>query len=425
MDAIPIIHLVILLVILILVSAFFSGSETGMMSLNRYRLRHLAQKKNHSATRVEKLLQRADRLLGVILLGNTFANLMASSLATIIAVRLLGDIGSLVATIALTLIILIFAEVTPKTLAALYPMKFAFIVSLPLQWLLRILYPFVWVANTVSNAILKCFGVKFHQRVVESLSRDELRTVVKEAQGRMPIEHIEMLTSLLDLEQVTVEDIMVPRNEIIGIDLSDDWEVIQDQLINSQHTRMPIYREHIDNVLGVLHMRLALHLQAQNRLSKDTILEVALKPYFIPEGTSLHQQLLNFRQSKRRVGLIVNEYGDIIGLTTMEDILEEVVGEFTTDMAAVRRDIYPQEDGSYLIDGSITLRELNRSLKLDLPISGPKTLSGLIIEYLEMIPPAATGLKIANYPIEVVQVKDNMVKTARIFPQLKPAKLKN
>ncbi len=389
-----------------------------MMSLNRYRLRHLAKSKKHrAAKRTLKLLERPDRLLGIILIGNTFANVFASSVATIIALRFWGEVGIAIATFILTMIILIFAEMAPKTLAALYPEKVAFTFSLPLTILLKVIYPLVWFANVIANSILFIFGVRIKKGLIEPLSREELRTVVFEAAGKIPTKHQNMLLSILDLEDVTVEDIMVPRNEIVGIDIEDTWEDILEQLRTSQHTRLPLYRGVIDNVIGILHARKMLGLMSQGKLTKDALLEIKLDSYFIPEGTPLSTQLLNFQREQRRTALVVDEYGDIQGLVTLEDILEEIVGEFTTDFANFSQNIHPQDDGSVLVDGSINLRNLNRVMGWHFNESGPKTLNGLIMEHLEMIPRAATCIKIDGYPIEIVQVKDNMVKTARVVPK--------
>lgn len=400
---------------LVVCSAFFSGSEIGMMSINRYRLRHLVRQKNRAAMRVQRLLERPDRLLGVILIGNTFANILASAVATIVAVQLFGDIGVAISTIGLTLIILIFAEMAPKTLAAIYPQNVANVTSVLLVVLLYILSPFVWFTSTISNGLLRLLRVNVKHQKSEHLSSDELRTVVHEAGSLIPNEHKEMLVGILDLSQVSIDDIMVPRNEIVGLNLSDSLDEILEDLENSQHTRMPIYEDSIDNVKGMVHLRHVLNYIMEDELTKEALLDLKEDVYFVPEGTALSQQLINFKNAKCRSALVVDEYGDILGLVTMEDILEEVVGEFTTDMAAVGKDVHPQEDGSYLVDGSAMVRELNRTMGWQLPVDGPKTLSGLIIETLEDIPNPGTSIKVAGYPIEVIQVKDNKIKTAQIF----------
>lgn len=418
MHQIAISYLILALIFLIILSAFFSGSEIGMMALNRYRLRHLAQQKQRQALRVSKLLKRPDRLLGIILIGNTFANVLASAVATIIAVHLLGDIGLIVATVLLTLIILIFAEITPKTFAALYPQQVAWFASRPLMLLLKLLSPFVWLANIVANGLLRLMGINVRQRSsVEALSEDELRSVVHETEGLISDNHKQMLLAILDLEKAVVEDIMVPRSEIVGIDLSKPWDEILEQIETNQYARLPIYTETIDKVQGVIHLREVAQALSADKLSSEQLLSMAHNCYFVPETTPLHSQLLNFQKHKQRMCLVVDEYGDIQGLATLDDILEEIVGEFTTDIAAASRDVVPQADGSVIVDGSVTIRELNRIMDWELPTDGPKTLNGVIIEYLEFIPNAGTCVLINDYPIEIMQIKDNMIKTVKIAPK--------
>lgn len=416
MDHIPVFYITLFLLFLILLSGFFSSSEIGMMSLNRYRLRHLVKKKNRAAQRVQALLSRPDRLLGVILIGNTFANIVASAVMTILCVRLFGEIGVLIGTIILTLAILIFSEVAPKTVAAIYPQRVAFLVSMPLQILLYALSPLVWLTSAVSNALLRLVGINVDMQKVDHLSHEELRTVVHEAGSLIPSDHKDMLVSILDLGGVTVNDIMIPRNEIVGIDLNEDWDDVFLDLQNSQHTRLPIFHDSIDNISGIVHMRAISNLLATDRLNKETIKAAAEEPYFVPESTALSNQLVNFKTAKCRSAVVVDEYGELIGLVTLEDILEEIVGEFTTDVATLSKDIHPQEDGSFMIDGSSLIRELNRDLAWSLPTEGPKTLSGLIVEHLESIPNAGVSVKIAGHPIEIIQVKDNKIKTVKVFP---------
>lgn len=418
MDDIPLSALYGALFFLILLSAFFSGSETSLMTLNRYRLRHLAKTKHRGALRVSRLLERPDRLIGLILLGNNAVNLAAASIATIIALRLGGEGYIALATFLLTLVILIFAEVTPKTLAALHPERIAFLSSLVYVPLLKVLYPFVWTVNLITNRILALFGVSPGNKESQSLSNEELRSIVNEAGTMIPQRHQDMLLSILDLEKVTVEDIMVPRNEIIGIDIEDEWGDITDQLINSRYTKIPVYRSNIDNVLGFLHLRRVARLLQQGEFTQEDLQNLLQEVYFIPEGTPLNKQLLNFQREKNRIGLVVDEYGDIQGLVTLEDILEEIVGEFTTDPANLSKDIHPQKDGSYLIDGSTHIREINRILNWQLPTDGPKTLNGLILEHMETIPESGTSLLLAGYPTEIIQMKDNTVKTIRIQPSV-------
>jgi Mg2+/Co2+ transporter CorB len=426
LHEIPLWALFLALVLLVLFSAFFSGSETGLISLNRYRLKHMAKDGNSGAVRASDLLKRPDRLIGLILLGNNFVNILASSIATIIALRMLGDDGIVVSTLLLTLVILIFAEITPKTLAALHPERIAFPATLVLKPLLRVLYPLVWLLNTIPNGLLRLIGVSQEEVDSHNISSEELRTVVNEAGAMIPQRHQKMLLNILDLEKVTVEDIMVPRNEIGGIDLDDDWESILRQISTSQHTRLPVFQGDINNVLGFVHMRNILSLSRDNQLTRDDLMSVIRETYFIPEGTPLNTQLLNFQKKRRRIGLVVDEYGDIQGLATLDDILEEIVGEFTTDpAAATSKEIHAQDDGSFLVDGSANIRELNRIMHWDLPTEGPKTLNGMITEYLETIPEAGTSLLLKGYPIEIVQTSSSSVKTVRIDPSYKkkqPAK---
>ncbi|MDH3560046.1 MAG: HlyC/CorC family transporter [Gammaproteobacteria bacterium] len=418
MDDIPLSVLLIALFFLILLSAFFSGSETGLMTLNRYRLRHLAEKGHPGARRAERLLRRPDRLIGLILLGNNFVNISASMLATLIALRVLGEAGIAIAAGLLTLVVLIFAEVAPKTLAALHPERIAFPAAYIYTPLLKVLYPLVWLVNLLANTLLKRLGVSTDESGSTALSHEELRTVVIEAGAMIPARHQEMLLNLMDLEKVTVEDIMVPRNDITGIDIDDDWEAITKQLSDSQYTRLPLYRDDIDQVIGILHMRDVLPLLNREELDRVALRRIVREPYFIPKTTSLNRQLLNFQREKRRIGFAVDEYGDIQGLVTVEDILEEIVGEFTTDPATHFDDIISQPDGTWLVDGSVNIRALNSALNMQLPTDGPKTLNGLITEYLEMIPDADTSLLLDQHPVDIIQIKENMVKTARIHPAL-------
>ncbi len=388
-----------------------------MMALNRYRLRHLADQNHRGAQRARRLLDRPDRLIGLILLGNNFVNIAATTIATLISIRLLGDLGPLVAMVVLTLVVLIFAETTPKTLAALYPERVAFPSSLVLGVLLVVLYPLVWLVNILANAVLRLFGVRVDKADDMALSREELRTVVKEAGAMISGKHREMLFGILDLERVTVEGIMVPRAEIDGIDLDAEPGDLREQLMTARHTRMPCYRGSLDQLAGILHLRkVSRLLSSTDEISTDLLAELVEEPYFVPNGTDLNTQLLNFQRRKQRIAMIVDEYGEIDGLVTLDDLLEEVVGEFTTDPQAFDLDIYPQEDGTYLIDGSATIREINRSCGWRLPEDGPKTLNGLILETLENIPEPDTSLRIGDYTIEVENTTDQAVKTARIRP---------
>jgi len=401
---------------LILCSAFFSSSETGMMSLNRYRLKHLVKQKHRGARQASKLLDRPDRLIGVILIGNNFVNILASAIATVIAVRLWGDAGIAIATAALTIVILIFAEVSPKTVAALYPEKIAFPASYLLIPLLKISYPLVWVVNGITNTILKIFGISTAGSGDHHISSEELRTLVNEAGALLPKRKQSMLLGVLELNDVTVDDIMIPRNEIQGIDLDLELDVILDRLSHTQHTRLPVYNGDINRVVGILHMRNLAQLIQQGTVNKASILQVIREPYFIPEGTPLQTQLLNFQKSSRRIGLVVDEYGDVQGIATLEDILEEIVGELSAEHREDNNDIHRQEDGSFFIEASAYVREINKSLDWELPTDGPKTLNGLIIETLESIPDANVCLQIGRYRIETLQMTDNLIKSAKIIP---------
>ncbi len=416
MNEVPLSVLFTALAVLLVLSGFFSGSETGLMAINRYRLRHLARQGHKGAQRVLRLLERPDRLIGLILLGNNLVNILASSLTTLIALRLGGEGAIALGAGLLTLVILIFSEVAPKTLAALHPERVAFPAAFVYEYLLRLIFPLVLLVNALANGVLRLLGVHPGESGQgQALSTEELRTVLHEAGALIPKRHQEMLLSILELEEVTVNDIMVPRGEIVGIDLEDDLEAIMAQLTHSQHTRLPVYRENIDQVEGFLHVRNALPLLARGELSKEALRRILREPYFIPEATPLNTQLLNFQRQRRRIGLVVDEYGDIQGLVTLEDILEEIVGEFTTS-PELSPEVIPQEDGSYLVDAGMNIREVNRMLGWKLPTDGPKTLNGLILEYLEHIPEPGTSLRIDGYPIEIVKTQGNAVKTVRIHP---------
>ncbi|MCP4993886.1 MAG: HlyC/CorC family transporter [Gammaproteobacteria bacterium] len=405
-----------ILTLLIFLSAFFSGSETALMTLNRYRLRHLAKAGHKGAIKAEKLLRRPDRLIGLILLGNNFVNILASSLATIIALRFGGESALAISTGLLTLVILIFAEVTPKTLAALHPERLAFPASILYIPLLRLLYPLVWVVNGIANYILSFLGLYPEDADGGLLSQEELRTIVMEAGSLIPKRHKKMLLSILDLEHIHIEEIMVPRNEVDGIDLDDPLEEIIEQLQNNQYTHLPVFRDGIDNIIGIFNVRKALYTLSHGKLTKTIIEEVSDAPYFIPEGTPLNKQLLNFQRNKQRIGLIVDEYGDLLGLVTLVDLLEEIVGEFTTDPSDKINDIHPQEDGSFLVAGNANLKELTKTLNWQLPTDGPRTINGLILEYMETIPEPGTSLLLEGCPVEILQIKDNAVRMVRVMP---------
>lgn len=407
------------LIVLVAISAFFSGSETGMMALNRYRLRHLADQGHRGAMRASRLLERPDRLIGLILLGNNFVNILASSLATLIALELWGNAGVPIAAAILTVVILIFAEVAPKTTAAVQPERVAYAASYILLPLLSVLYPAVAAINWVANGLLGMFGLSTHEGGADQLSAAELRTVVTESDVHVSRRHRSMLVGVLDLDSVTVDDIMVPRAEIRGIDIEDSERSIRDSLMHAQHTRMPVFRGDIDDVQGILHVRRVIDALVRDELTHEGLLASCDEPYFVPAATPLNTQLLNFQRRGQRLGVVVDEYGDIEGLVTLEDILEEIVGEFTTAPDDLSDDVHPQDDGSYLVDGSTSIRELNRTMHWELPLDGPKTVNGLVLEHLEDMPQPATSLKIAGYPFEVVQTRENVVKTVRVFPELR------
>ena len=410
--------LVYTLIILVILSAFFSSSETGLMALNRYRLKHLADKGLKGAQLARTLLKRPDRILGLILIGNNVVNFVAAAIATVIGYRWYGAVGAAASPFVITFIFLVFAEVTPKTLAALRPERIAFPASYIYTPSLKLLYPLVWLINTISNGLLRLINVNPHKGRSDALDPDELRAVVNEARQFIPGKHTEMLLGILDLENISVEDIMIPRNEITGIDLNDDWNDVLQQITNSHRTRVPVFRDSIDETIGMLHLRKVLNLLARDELTRESLESLIRKPYFIPAGTSLTRQLLNFQKKRRRSGLAVDEYGSILGLVTLEDILEEIVGQFTTDSTLHNIDIAEQDDGSYLIDGSTHIRDINRALSWQLPTDGPRTLNGLILEHMEMIPAPGTSLLIENYPIEITRADKNAVQTARVHPSL-------
>lgn len=422
MEDIHIGALCVALGLLIGCSAFFSGSETALMTLNRYRLRHQAKSGDKAAQRASRLLQRPDRLIGIILLGNNFVNILASSLATMIAIHFLGEGGIVVSTVAMTAIVLIFGEVAPKTLAALHPERIAYPASAVLAPLLKVFYPLVWLINVLANSLLRLFRVTVQTPSQHSLSADELRSLVLETGAMIPKRHQTMLLGILELEEITVNDIMVPRNEMEGIDLADEWDEIVAQLNRSPYTRLVVYRGTMDQVVGFLHLRKVLNLMTQKPdFNRADLESLCREPYFIPEGTSLTRQLVNFQQLRRRIGLVVDEYGDVLGLVTLEDILEEIVGEFTTDPATLgKRNLIPRADGGYVVDGSTAIRGLNRALDWKLPTDGPRTVNGLVVEHLEAIPEPGVRLTLAGHPIEIVETAGNRVKTAVIWPNPEP-----
>lgn len=411
--------LIIILVIMVVVSAYFSASETGMMTLNRYRLRHLSKQGNRAARRVEKLLRRSDRLISLVLIGNNLVNILASALATIVGIRLYGNAGVAIATGVLTFVVLIFAEVMPKTIAALYPERVAFPSSVLLAPLQKIMLPLVWLLNTITRGLMRLCGIRGNVHSSDAVSKDELRSIVNESHSQISRRNQDMLISVLDLEKVTVSDIMVPRNEVVGIDINDDWKSIMRQLTHSPHGRIVLYRQSLDDAIGMLRVREAYRLMTEKKeFNKENLLRAADEIYFIPEGTPLNVQLVKFQRNKEKVGMIVDEYGDIQGLVTVEDILEEIVGDFTTSMSpSLAEEVNPQSDGSVLIDGSANVRELNKAFNWSLPIEA-RTINGMLLEELEEIPQVDAQVRVGNYLIDVLDVQENMIKRVRVTPIL-------
>ena len=403
---------------MVVISAYFSGSETGMMTLNRYRLRHRAKQGNRAARRVEKLLRKPDRLISLVLIGNNLVNILASALGTIVGMRLYGNAGVAIATGVLTFVVLVFAEVLPKTVAALYPEKVAYPSSFLLAPLLILMMPLVWLLNMVTRLLMRMVGIKADVTISSALSKDELRTIVNESRSQISRRNQDMLLSVLDLEKISVDDIMVPRNEIVGIDINDDWKAIVRQLTHSPHGRIVLYRDSLDDTISMLRVREAYRLMTEkNEFTKEVMLRAADEIYYIPEGTPLSTHLLKFQRNKKKVGLVVDEYGDIQGLVTVEDILEEIVGDFTTSMSpSLAEEVTPQNDGSVLIDGSASVRELNKAFNWHLPEDEARTINGMILEALEEIPAAGTRVRIGQYDIDILDVQDNMIKQVKVLP---------
>ena len=417
MNEAPLGLLFAILGVLILLSAFFSSSETGMMALDRYRLKHLKEQQHRGARRASKLLKRPDRLIGLILIGNNLVNVLAAAIVTIISIRLLGDAGIAVGSLVLTLVLLVFAEVTPKTIAALYPERIAFPASMILAPLLKLLYPVVWMVNGITNGLLRLLGYDPRSHNEAGLTSDELRTIVNESSHMIPDTHQGMLLNILELEKVTVDDIMVPRNEVFGLDLDDSDDHLLESIQNSEYTRLPVFNDDVNNVIGILHMRRASRFISTAGLNREKMLDSLEKPYFVPEGTPLPTQLLNFQHQKMRIGVVVDEYGEVMGLVTLEDILEEIVGEFTSNLAETAGDLFPQPDGSVVINGSATIREINKALSWSLPTEGPKTLNGLLLESLESFPEGSTCVRIQDYCLEILDLQDNVIQRVRAFTQ--------
>ena len=398
---------------LLCLSAFFSSAETGMMALNRFKLKHLVKQRNKSAIRANKLLQRPDRLLGIILIGNNFVNILAAALTTILCLRLFGDSGVLIGSIILTMIVLIFAEVTPKTFAANYSEKVALPSSLILKFLQKLLYPLVWIVNFFSNSILKLLGVK-EKESEEDLSPEELKSILENSGDLIPSRYQEMLLSVLELDKISIDEVMIPKNEIIGIDLSKDIEEIGDFLKDSKKEFFPIFDQNLDDIKGIINLYGINSFLSSQKKDTESLLQNSEEVYFALENTSLNIQLNNFQKDKKKVAVVFDEYGSVKGMVDIKDILEEIVGELSDPHEEVKIDIKEQKDGSYLIDASISVREVNKRLGWDLPLSGPKTLNGLILENTETIPEANISLEIENYLIETVLIKDNMIKFTKV-----------
>ena len=418
MSDIPLPWLLGILVACIALSAFFSSTETALMSINRYRLRHRAREGSAGARAAEKLLATPDRLIGLILVCNNFVNSAAAAIVTVITLAIGGEGFAAIGVSVFTVVLIIFGEVAPKTFGALYPEKLALPAALIYQVLLKVLYPVVWLTNLLANGVLRLLGVSREKASRTSLSQEELRTVVAEASTVIPHRHQRMLMSILDLERVNVEDIMIPRNEIAGIDVADDWDEVLEKLRDSRHTRIPVYDGNLDNLVGILHMKKVARLLARGEFSREQLVALAKarEPYYVPEGTSLNRQLLNFQRQRRRVAFVVDEYGDVQGLVTLEDLLEEIVGEFTSDTSSLHKDVHREKGGSFVVNASASVRTLNRKMGWSLPATGPRTLNGLIIEYLETIPEAGTSLRVNDYAIDILQIGDNAVKTVRLKP---------
>jgi Mg2+/Co2+ transporter CorB len=416
-DDIPLAGLVTILVVLLLLSAFFSGSETALMSVNRYQLRHKARHGHPGAKLAEKLLERPDRLIGLILLGNNLVNFSAASLVAVIAFKIGGQPAVAIGTLILTLAVLIFSEAAPKTLAALNPERLAYPAAMIYYPLLKITYPIVWLTNSASNGVLFLFGVRSKGNELHALTREELRTVVHEAGTRISSRYRQMLLSILDLEKVTVDDVMVPHNEIVGINLDDSDEEILATIARSQHTRLPVFNDNIDQIVGVLHLRQLANLMPA-RINRESLMGLLTDPYFVPEGTPLSTQLVQFQRRHQRFAVVVDEYGDVQGIVTLEDILEEIVGGFTTDPTDGDSVVVKDGAGTFIVEAGANIRDLNRSQGWMLPTDGPKTLNGLIVELLEAIPEPGECLKINGYPIEIVESDDNRIRSVRIGQRL-------
>jgi Mg2+/Co2+ transporter CorB len=416
LDDVPLHSLVWAFVVLLAVSAFFSVSETSMMALNRYRLRHLVKTGSRGARLTAQLLASPDKLLGVVLLGNNLVNTAIATLGTLITFRLFGEdeLSLAIATGAVTFFILVFSEITPKVLGATFPERIAFPAAYVLTPLLTAFYPVVWFLNLFVRGVLRLLRLNAGANQSTALSLEELRTLVLEGGHFLPPKHQKILLNLFDLESITVDHLMTPRSKIEALDLDSPAQDLRRELATCNHTRMPVYRATLDNVVGVLHARKVLNLGGEE-ITGEQLESLMRAPYFVPAGTSLLAQIQHFQEAEERVGLVVDEYGELLGLITLEDILEEIVGEFTTHSPLQAGGVTRQEDGSVLVEGGISLRDLNRKLGTVFPLDGPRTLNGLILEHLEDIPEPGTTVKIAGHAIEIVQTQDRAVRSARIF----------
>ncbi|MFA5912369.1 MAG: CNNM domain-containing protein [Burkholderiales bacterium] len=418
MNDIPLSAQLLALAILLVISGFFSLAETSMMALNRYRLKHLVKQGHRGARLTHELLARTDRLLGVILLGNNLVNAAAATLVGLITIRFFGEdrIALGLGTLAVTFLILVFSEITPKVIGAAYAERIAPAAAYVLVPLLQLLSPVVWFVNLFVSALLALLHIKPPAGgEPQRLSSEELRSLVLEAAHYIPKKHHSILVNLFDLERVTVEDVMTPRAQIEAVDLEAPLELIAEQLATSYHTRLLVYRNEIGNIAGILHLRKVLALMREGDLDRDKLAELLTEPYFIPASTPLFAQMQYFQENRQRLALVVDEYGELQGLMTLEDIIEEIIGEFTTNAPSVATIRAWDKNDSALVEGASPLRELNRKLGLALPLEGPKTLNGLIIEHFQDIPEAGVSLKIAGVPMEIVQTQDRVVRTVRLF----------
>lgn len=407
------------LILLLVFSGFFSGSETSMMAINRHRLNHLVRKGNKSAKLTAELLGKVDKLLGSILLGNTLLNVAAAALTEIIILRLFGhnETAMMIGTLAIAFVILVFSEIMPKIIAASQPERVALPASYLLHPLIRLFYPVVSIATAIVRGLLWLLRIKIQtDQSKQKMTIEELRGLVLDAEHFLPRRHQKMLLNLVDLERITVNNVMVPRNQIEALDINADADQVRDQIITCHHTLLPVYSGMQSNIIGILHLKRVPALLQEPSLNLGQLRDALNEPYFIPSDTPLLKQLQQFQERHARLGLVVDEYGELLGLVTLENILEEIVGEFTTQSPSQTGKFLRHEDGSLLLEGGSSIRDLNRKLGLNLPLDSAKTLNGLILEHLEDIPEAGTSLKIAGYPIEIIQVQDRIVKVARIFP---------